>query len=49
MDKKILTITKESDLSEVRCRKCGALLFKCNYTPTLEIKCRKCKYINKIN
>ena len=33
-------------LAEVRCKKCKGLLFK-GECVSIEIKCRKCKYINK--
>lgn len=36
-------------MTEIRCVKCGRLLFKANETfGMLEIKCSKCGYINKI-
>lgn len=33
---------------EFRCQKCKRLLFKGNYTGTIQIKCNKCKIINEI-
>jgi len=33
---------------EIRCQRCDALLFKAGGQIKVEIKCRNCKYINKI-
>jgi phage FluMu protein Com len=40
---------KAKILKERRCIKCGGLLFKEKNNPSVQIKCRKCKYVNNIN
>jgi hypothetical protein len=35
------------NLPEIRCKKCRGLLFKGEYV-RIEIKCKKCGYINKL-
>ena len=34
-------------LKEVRCKRCNGLLFEAE-NASLIIKCRKCKYVNKV-
>lgn len=39
-------------MDEIRCKKCLALLFKIRdgkFSGIVEIKCRKCGYINKLD
>lgn len=43
-----MTDELKKTMNDIRCKKCGALLLKGEIVK-VEIKCRKCHYINKLD